>query len=241
MIFEITSRNNQKVKYVSSLKDKKVRSEENVFVSEGKKTFELALEKGLVKEVFTYKKMKLPNEIDQYIVSEEVMKKISSQVNPEGVLFIAKKMDYQDASFNKVVYLDNINDPGNLGTIIRTASALGFDAVVVSDSSCDIYNPKVIASSKGSLFTIPVMNGSLKHFSDSHFIIVSSLEDNSINLNEFTNNHQKFVLVLGNESHGVSEETLSYADAVVKIPISNIESLNVAVASAILMYEINKS
>lgn len=238
MIFEITSKNNQKIKYINSLKDKKTRNQEGVFISEGRKTFEIALEKGLVKEVFTYKKMKLPKEIDQYIVTEEVMKKISSQTNPEGVVFVCEKINYSCREFKKVVYLDDINDPGNLGTIIRTASALGFDAVVLSENTVDMYNPKVIAASKGSLFTIPVLIDKLSNYKTSHKIIVSSLEDNSISLGELKNDFERFVLVLGNESHGVSKETISLADVIVKIPISNIESLNVAIASAILMYEL---
>ena len=127
-----------------------------------------------------------------------------------------------------------INDPGNLGTIIRTAVAFDYDAIILSEGSVDLYNEKALAASKGSIFLIDAFYADIDEFKN-HKIVVSSLNDKSIDLNDCPK-LDDFVLVLGNESHGVSEEITKKADYVVKIKISeNIDSLNVAIAAGILM------
>ena len=127
------------------------------------------------------------------------------------------------------LYLDEINDPGNMGTLIRTALAFDYDQVVLSENCVSIYNEKVIAASKGAIFAIPVLKGNLKDYKETHQIIVSELSKNA----------EKFVLVLGNEAHGVSAKTSKLADVQVIIPIKNIDSLNVSVAGGILMNKIH--
>ena len=168
---------------------------------------------------------------------EEIIKKLASTVSPEGVVFIAKMREFIGQDYAKILYLDGINDPGNLGTLIRTALAFSYDAVITSDNSCSIYNEKVINSSKGSIFAIPVFVDKLENYKKDHQVIVTTLDKDSINLDEVKVPDQ-FVLVLGNESHGVKKETLQQADLKVIIPIKNIDSLNVAVAGGILMNKI---
>ena len=142
------------------------------------------------------------------------------------------KKDKKD--YHKIVYLDQINDPGNLGTILRTAVAFNYDAVVLSKGSVDLYNEKVIAASKGTIFLIDAFVGSIEDYKDKQ-IIVSTLDENSIPLNECKKPND-FVLVLGNESHGVSEPIIKMANELVKIEMNDvIDSLNVAMAGAILM------
>ena len=136
---------------------------------------------------------------------------------------------------NKVVYLDHINDPGNLGTIIRTALALDYDAVVISKDSVSIYNEKTIAATKGALFLMPILEGEIKDFDSSYSVVVSTLNDKSQDLKDIKP-LDKFVLVLGNEAHGVCQDSIDRADLMVKIPVNNIDSLNVSVAAGILMY-----
>ena len=239
MKFFINSKQNPKIKFAASLKLNKVRSEHNLFLIEGIKPLKMALELNLVKEVFTIVELDLPSHINQYIVTKEIIEKLSYSVNPEGIIFISNIPNYEIKG-NKLIYLDNIQDPGNMGTIIRTALSLGYDGLIYSKGSVSPYNEKVIASTKGAIFLLPIMEGELSSFKDDYQIVVSALHQNSISLDEFKS-EDKFVLVLGNEAHGVSSKTLSLADAVVEIPLKNMESLNVAVAGAILMYELNKN
>ena len=236
MIKEITSRENPRVKYAYSLKNPKGRKENRQFLAEGYKALELALKAGLVTDVFTVKEIdNLPININQYICKEDIIEKIAYSTNPEGVVFISNFVSNEKPSImNKVVYLDHINDPGNMGTIIRTALAFNYDAVVISKDSVSIYNEKVVAASKGAIFLLPIIESDIKDFDSSFKVIVSTLNDKSIDLNN-VKKMDKFVLVLGNETHGVSEDSISRADLMVKIPISNIDSLNVSVAAGILM------
>lgn len=236
MIKEITSAQNNKIKYAASLKLAKYRKERNEFLAEGKKSLELALKAGVVKEIFTIKKLpNIRNDIVQYLVNESLLKKISSTQNPEGIVFVCHMQERSIKRLNKVIYLDHVSDPGNMGTIIRTALAFDYDAVFVSEGSCDIYNEKVIAASKGAIFCIPVQIKELKELKDKNTIIVSALAENAKDIST-TIVKEPFVLVLGNEAHGVSEETLTLADQIVKINIANIDSLNVSVAAGILMH-----
>lgn len=235
MIKVITSKNNDKIKYVVSLKDNKNRKKEGKFIGEGKKSLELALHAGLVQEVYTYDTLLIDENIPQYLVNEEVMKKLSSSVNPEGVVFVANVPSFKKDKYNKILFLDSINDPGNLGTLTRTALAFGYDAVVTSSDSVSVYNEKALAACKGANYLIPVFQDDLENYKDSYQIIVSTLKEESIDVEE-VKLEEKYVLVLGNEAHGVSKKSEELADVFVKIPISNINSLNVAVAGGILMY-----
>ena len=236
MIKEITSAQNNKIKYATSLKLAKYRKENKEFLAEGKKSLELALAAGVVKEIFTTKKLSgIRDDIVQYLVNESLLKKLSSTQNPEGIVFVCFMQEKKLKKFNKVVYLDHVSDPGNMGTIIRTALAFSYDAVYVSEGSCDIYNEKVIAASKGAIFRIPVQYNLLEKIKENAYVIVSALSKDAKELST-VETKKPFVLLLGNEAHGVSEESLKLADEVVKINIDNIDSLNVSVAAGILMH-----
>ena len=236
-MLEILSKNNQKVKDACALKLKKVRQEKGLFLMEGIKNLDLALTYGNVKTIFTSIGLpKIGKDIETYKVNDEVLRKLAVSENPEGVVFICEtlkpKKDKKD--YHKIVYLDQINDPGNLGTILRTAVAFNYDAVVLSKGSVDLYNEKVIAASKGAIFLIDAFVGNIEDYKDKQ-IIVSTLDENSIPLNECKKPND-FVLVLGNESHGVSEPIIKIASQLVKIEMNDvIDSLNVAMAGAILM------
>ena len=236
-MLEILSKNNQKIKDASALKLKKVRLEKGLFLMEGIKNLDLALTYGNVKTIFTSIGLpKIGKDIETYKVNDEVLRKLAVSENPEGVVFICEmlkpKKDKKD--YHKIIYLDQINDPGNLGTILRTAVAFNYDAVVLSKGSVDLYNEKVIAASKGAIFLIDAFVGEIEDYKDKQ-IIVSTLDENSIPLNECQKSND-FVLVLGNESHGVSETIIKMANELVKIEMNDvIDSLNVAIAGAILM------
>lgn len=236
-MLEILSKNNQKIKDACALRMKKVRQEKGLFLMEGIKNLDMALKFGVVKQIFTAVGLpKLKQDIECYKVNDEVLHKLSSSENPEGVVFVCEqlkpKKDKKD--YHKIVYLDQINDPGNLGTILRTAVAFNYDAVILSKSSVDLYNEKVVAASKGALFLIDAFYDDIENYVNGYQIIVSAL-DEAVSL-DTVKKPKDFVLVLGNESHGVSSETLKLANTIVKIDMNDdIDSLNVAVAGGILM------
>ena len=236
-MLEILSKNNQKIKDACALKMKKVRQEKGLFLMEGIKNLDMALRFGVVKQIFTSIGLpKLKQDIECYKVNDEVLRKLANSENPEGVVFVCEQLSPKKdkSEYRKIVYLDQINDPGNLGTILRTAVAFNYDAVILSKSSVDIYNEKVIAASKGAIFLVDAFYDDISNYTDGRVVIASALED-AIPLSE-CEKPDNFVLVLGNESHGVSKEVLSLANRIVKIEMNDaIDSLNVAIAGGILM------
>ena len=235
-MLEITSKNNQKIKDAASLRLKKTRQEKGLFLMEGLKNLEMALKYGNVKTIFTSIGLpKLGQDIETYKVNDEIIRKLAASENPEGVVFVCENLKPRKDrnEYKKIVYLDHIADPGNLGTIIRTAVAFNYDAVVLSNGAVDLYNEKVLAATKGGILAIDVFYDDLANFNKRK--IVSTLNEKSVPLNKLPK-YEDFILVLGNESHGVSKEVCDIADDFVKIEMSdNIDSLNVAVAAGILM------
>ena len=236
-MLEIVSKNNQKIKDACALKLKKVRQEKGFFLMEGIKNLDLALAHGSVKTIFTSIGLpKLKQDIECYKVNDEVLHKLAASENPEGIVFVCEmpKPKKDEKDYHKIIYLDQINDPGNLGTILRSAVAFNYDAVILSKGSVDLYNEKVVAASKGAIFLIDAFVGDISDYLD-HQIIVSTLDEKSIPLSE-CEKPKDFVLVLGNESHGVSEPIIKLANKLIKIEMNHvIDSLNVAMAGAILM------
>ena len=237
-MLEILSKNNQKIKDACALKMKKVRQEKGLFLMEGIKNLDLALTYGNVKTIFTSIGLpKIGKDIEVYKVNDEVLRKLATSESPEGIVFVCEfpQPKKEMSQYHKIVYLDQINDPGNLGTILRTAVAFNYDAVVLSKGSVDLYNEKVIAASKGAIFLMDSFVADLDDIKGTRKVIVSTLEEESIPLNE-CQKPEDFVLVLVNESHGVSPEIIKKADQLVKIEMNDIiDSLNVAIAGAILM------
>lgn len=235
-MLEITSKNNQKIKDAASLRLKKTRQEKGLFLMEGLKNLEMALKYGNVKTIFTSIGLpKLGLDIETYKVNDEIIRKLAASENPEGVVFVCENLKPRKDKneYKKIVYLDHISDPGNLGTIIRTAVAFNYDAVVLSNGTVDLYNEKVLAATKGGIFAIDVFYDDLANFNKRK--IVSTLNEESVPLNKLPK-YKDFIIVLGNESHGVSKEVCDIADDFVKIEMSdNIDSLNVAVAAGILL------
>jgi len=241
MIKAITSRENALVKNAYYLKSSKGRKEKGQFLAEGKKCLELALKSHLVTDVFTLEELKnIPETVNQYLVTPEIIDKIAFSAHPEGIVFISNFLPMtKPATIERAVYLDNIADPGNMGTLIRTALALGYDAVILSSECVSIYNEKVVSASKGAIFLLPIYEDDLSSYKDSHKIIASVLSIDSRPLHE-VEIKEPFVLVLGNEAHGISQKVNKLADIKVTIPMRDIDSLNVSVAAGILMYHLKK-
>ena len=183
------------------------------------------------------------------IVSDQVFKKISDTVTPQGIVAVVKQksysIDYIIEKRNKekscIVVLDRLQDPGNMGTIVRTGEAAGISGIIMSKDSADIYNPKVIRSTMGSIFRVPFA------IVDDLAAAVDTLKDNGITTyaahlkGELYNSGsltKDCALLIGNEARGLSEEISAKADKLIKIPMhGKVESLNAAIATAILMYE----
>lgn len=235
MVVYINSKENEKIKFAYKLKQEKYRKKYQKYLAEGAFDLELAIKAKVVEAVFTTKQLDIDENIVQYIVNEDIIKKISSLSTPQNIVFICSIKENKIDKLDKIIYLDEVNDPGNIGTIIRSAFALDYDLVCLSNKCASIYNPKTISASKGSIFLMPVIKKDLKEFKNTHHIFVSALKEEAVDIKQIKTK-KPFVLVVGNEARGVSEESLSLADEIIYIPIKNIDSLNVAIASSIMMY-----
>ncbi len=250
----ITSGSNPKVKQLVLLqKKKKLRDELGVFVIEGIRMFK-EVPRERLKEVYTtesfYKKNKdlfegIKSKIE--FVSNEVFQKISETKTPQGILCVVKRKVYSlDAvvgeESTRIVVLEGLQDPGNVGTIIRTSEAAGVNAILLTKDSVDIYHPKTIRSTMGSLFRVPCiyvedLMSSILYLKNNGFFIYASHLGGEVCYNDVKYS-KKSVLLVGNEGNGLSEESSKGADTLIKIPMAgDVESLNAAVATTILMYE----
>lgn len=227
----ITSPANNKIKEYAKLLQKKYRDETGLFIVEGYHLVEEATKANIVKEVLTS-----DEKVKGTLVSPEVIAKLSSTETPQPIVAVCKKM-HRELKGNRVLALDNIQDPGNVGTLIRTARAFSWDSVLVK--GVDIYSPKVIRSSQGAFFSMNVIQTQdLTRSFDEYEVIGAILDKGAITYSNYIPN-KKIILVLGNEGNGISKEVIAKLDKKVYIPI-DFESLNVAQAGAILLNEYKK-
>ncbi|WLV26039.1 RNA methyltransferase [Aciduricibacillus chroicocephali] len=245
----ITSVQNNLVKKMKKLHMAKERKKQSQFLLEGTHLVETAVASGwpiemlLVSDDYalTGDLASLPYEV----ISDNVLEHLSVTKTPQGIIALAnmKEMDFPRES-TRVLVCDGVQDPGNLGTIIRTADAAGFDAVIYGKGSADLYNDKTVRSTQGSLFHIPVIQADLleklPELKSAGFHVWGAALQESVIYNE-AEKTEKLAIIVGNEGAGIREEILEMADTIVKIPIyGQAESLNVAIAAGILMYEAKK-
>jgi len=236
----ITSVNNDRIKELVKLKDKKYRDNNNLFFIEGKDIIDEAYKQSILKELYVLEGTLIDIDVPITYVSYDVMKKISDMESISEYYGVCYKKKDSNVG-NRIIVLDNIQDPGNLGTIIRSAVAFNFDTVVLSKNTVDLYNPKVIRSTKGMLFNVDIIVRDLEDF-------LGNLDGYAIYGTDVVNGNnicdidipEKVVLVIGNEGRGISEEVRSLCNKFIYINMSsNCESLNASVAASILMYEVN--
>lgn len=237
---EITSLDNQQVKRVRALHNKKYRDEYGEFFIEGPKLLQEAIKyRQNIKNVFYCPDLiEKDFKVEAIKVSKEIMAKMTDTSTPQGIVAVCDIPRYELNKREKLLFLDRVQDPGNVGTIIRTADAFGFDAVLLSAGCADVYSPKVVRATMGSLFHLPIIQDvsveRLKSFGNK--IYSSSLETDN-----FLDNVKldvPFILVIGNEGKGISDEVKEITDSFVKIDMAgNAESLNASIAAGILMYE----
>ena len=253
----ITSAANEQIKKLIQLKEKsKIRKTTKTFTVEGIKMFSEIPEKDLisvyVSESFEKDNLHILGHVKYQVVSDNVFKKISDTVTPQGIMAVVRQKFYEvDEIINHrnrqkscIVVLDRLQDPGNLGTIVRTGEAAGITGIIMSGDCTDIYNPKVIRSTMGSVFRVPFA------VVDDLPEAVQKLKDNGIvtyaahlkgELYSGGILKKDCALLIGNEARGLSREVSEKADRLIKIPMAGkVESLNAAVATAILMYEAAK-
>lgn len=250
----ITSKDNEIIKEVKKLKEKKYREQCNKFIIEGTRIIDDAISEDveidmviICEECIKNIDKKLMYEIAKYkciYVSEQVFNTISDVTNPQGILaVINKKINENEVDYSEdlIIVLDGIQDPGNLGTILRTIDSANLKQVIVSQETADCFNPKVVRSTMGGIFRVNVIRSenlveTLKSLKNKGFdIIITSLDTQT---NIYNINYTKKVIVIGNEANGVSQEVQNIADIKVKIPmLGKTESLNASVATGIMIYE----
>ena len=241
----IRSTKNENVKRWKKLLKKKEREKTGLFLIEGRHLVEEALETGIIAELIMteayYESVPDFNSGESlYIVSEEIAKVISDTETPQGIFAVCRQMEDASVSGKRFLLLDAVQDPGNLGTLIRTADSAGLDAVIVGEGSADIYNSKVLRAAQGSHFHLPVVRGNLHDWIERLNKMTIPVFGTAVKkgVPMYGVAPQKaFALIVGNEGQGVSEEDLQKAEKNLYIPIyGKNESLNVSVATGILLY-----
>lgn len=242
----ITSLDNDRIKGYIKLKDRKNRKKTNTFIVEGMHSVLEAYKRGMVVELILKEDISLPLDVPYIYVTEEIIKKISDAVSPPDVLALCKMANDNVVLGEKILLLDGIQDPGNLGTIIRSAVAFNVDTICLSPDTVDIYNPKVLRSTQGMIFHTNIIIKSLKEIismlKEREIPIYGTRVDYGIDVSTLREkDRKKYALVMGNEGKGVSEEILDMCDEYIYISMNpDVESLNVGVATSIILYELDK-
>ena len=236
----ITSINNEYIKEISKLNEKKYRDKSNKYLIEGLHLVTEALKYDIIDTIIIREDFSYETDIKHIIVSNEVMKKLSDNPSIPKIMAIVYKKE-STISGNKILLLDRLQDPGNLGTIIRSAVAFNFDTIILSNDTVDLYNSKVLRSTQGMLFNINILRQDLTNvineLKNNNYTIYGTKVDNGNDVKKI-NNTNKFALIIGNEGTGISDNILKQCDKYLYIKMNNnCESLNAGVAASILMYE----
>lgn len=241
----IKSKENNFYKHLKKLNSKKYRDEYKEFLIEGLKVFDF-VEKFkyiLIKESKNEKFPEFLEKDETFILADNIFDEISIQENSQGIMFVLDFPKYEvDTETTEVVILDNIQDPGNLGTLIRLVDAVGIKNLILLKGTCDIYNEKVVRSTMGSLFNLNINYFSLSELSEfllkNNFnILATALTEDSKPYDEMQIK-LKNAIIFGNEGHGISKELLELSNDKLIIPIyGKAESLNVSVAAGIFLYK----
>ena len=250
----IRSKDNPKFKYLSSIKDRRKAAKEHVIFLEGKRLVTDAVESGIKASMIVYSEEGYRNigcvcgAGDIIVLADNLFGKVANTVNPQGIIMVAEEPDHEgeipfEGPDSLYVVLENLQDPGNMGTIIRLADAMGFTAVILLGSNVDIYNEKVIRASMGSVFHIPAVKtdlAGLKAFLEDNKVTSYAMHLKGELLDESRLSLPAAYLI-GNEGSGLSVEASGLSDKMLKIPMKGkAESLNAASAASIIGYELSK-
>lgn len=255
----ITSLTNAKVKMALSLQQKKYRDKYQLFILEGIRNAEMVIAKNISVQMCFFTQKAFTNERGKSIleqlncpcfeVPEHIYQKISDTQSPQGLMLILPIQNHNLDDLSTInksglyLILDRLQDPGNIGTIIRTADAMGVKAIICLNGTADIYSPKVVRSAMGSLFNLPIITKiseqDLLSFCQNHNLtLYATALDNSAKTSWDISYPQDCAIILGNEANGVSDNLLDKCNAKIYIPMKgDAESLNVANAGSMIMYE----
>lgn len=234
---------NEKYKYINKLKKKKYRLKYNSYIVESIKIVEQIPENFDVEFVFVNEDMKdFKTSYKKFVFSNNIFKKLSSLENPEGVSAILKIKEPKDISSDKILLLDHLQDPGNLGTIIRSAEAFAFKDIILFNDCVDIYNEKTIRASMGSIFRLnfrKMSTNDVKALLNSYRLILADMEGKRPS---YFKDEKKIILAIGNEAKGIGNELRNLTSDYISIRMQGkIESLNAAIAASILMNNLAKA
>ena len=251
----ISSKDNEFIKHIKKLKNKKYRDLNNEYIVEGIKIIQEAIQENTkIKQIVICDEAEQTSEIpkelmyeiakyDCIYVTQKIFNSITDVSNPQGILAVIEKPSKNEIGYSEdvIIVLDNIQDPGNLGTILRTVDSIGLKQIVVSKGTADAYNPKVVRSTMGAIFRINIVEvdeieKELKEMKKHKYKTVVTTPNTSKTIYDI--DYKKKVIIIGNEANGVEKQIIDNADEKVKIPMpGRAESLNASVATGIVLYE----
>jgi len=247
----ITSRENKIFKLAKLLKTQKGRNEKSMFMIEGFRSVKDALAKGIKAECVIVKDgtdLSLSYDCPVYAFAPKLFSEIAETVTPQGVIAVCRmeKKTLSDIIKEEkrcVIMCESLQDPGNIGTIIRTAHAADCGGIVLTKGCCDLYNPKIVRATMSGMFSVPVVQGEesaavIEYFKNNGYkIVAGALTESAVDFYS-ADLSGNVLIIVGNEGNGVEKSTLSLCDSILKIPMrADAESLNAAVAGSIMMYE----
>ena len=238
----VSSTDNKKIKEIKKLETKKVRDLEGLFLVEGEHLVFESYKENLLQTLIGKDGYPIKLDVDTIYVTDNVLKYLSSLTTPSPVIGVVKKLNNKKIG-DRVLVLDNIQDPGNLGTIIRSSVAFNIDTIILSNDTVDLYNPKVIRATQGMIFKINIITANLEdilnELKNSNYQIFGTDVNNGKNVKSIAK-IKKFAIIMGNEGQGLSPDVKNICSDFIYIPMNkNCESLNVAVATSIILYELN--
>ncbi len=241
----INSVQNVRIKMFAKMNEKKYRDEWRTFLVENDHLIEEANKENLIKALLYVDShpFKLDPAVEEIQVTEEIMKKCSATNSPAKYIALCRFMPEKEITGNRIIVLDDVQDPGNVGTIIRSAVSFGFDGVILSKNGVDMYNEKLIRSTQGAIFHLPVKRcdilPEIKRLKEDGYYIVGTSLENGCGLSHIMEK-EKMAIIMGNEGQGVSKAVLMMSNINAFIEMDNFESLNVGVAAGIMMYTFRK-
>lgn len=233
----IKSVSNQNYKLINKLKNKKYREKESLFIIESRKLVDEAISSSAnIDFIFLRSDVSYETNLKSLVFDKALFNKLTMLKSSDGIGAVIRKPVPKKISSKKVLLLDSINDPGNIGTMIRSAEAFGFNDIILSPDCVDIYNEKALRASMGSVFRLNIVKltyDEIANFKDSYKFLAADMS--GLDIREYKSD-SNIILVIGNEANGLGDEIRSLTDTFVKIPMEgDIESLNAAIAASIIM------
>ena len=236
----IRSLENSRIKLFNSLKMKKYRDRHQLFLVQENHLIKEALKSGCLDTLILREDVDNPFDHEAIRVSSEVMRKLSDNESLNDAIAVCRMREGKLTDPHRLIVLEDVQDPGNVGTIIRTARCFGYDGVLLSSRCADLYNAKTISACQGALFELPVIRKDIREILE--YLRANGIRSYGTSLKESRFLAQivpaeRFALIFGNEGQGMSEETLKRCDECFKIEMDNFDSLNVAIAMAVASYQ----